>query len=187
MLFKNRYRIETARLPGRDYTRGSYLITICTKNRECHFGFIRHGIMCLSWIGSIVADEWQKTAVIRPNVRLDAWVVMPNHVHMIVGIRPTERVGVTRVVETPWHGVSTTAGTGWKSGCLGAIIGQFKIACTKRIRTHGNTSFAWQPRFHDRIIRHDADLPKIRAYIVRNPAMWERDRNNPISRLQSHQ
>jgi len=43
---------------------------------------------------------------------------------------------------------------------------------------HVSTDFAWQPRFHDRIIRNENELNRIREYIVKNPEMWERDRNN---------
>lgn len=79
-LYTNKYRIESARCSTWDYTsNGTYFVTICTKNRQCFFGDGVDGEMNLSEIGAIVAEEWQKTAQIRPNVQLGAWVVMPNH------------------------------------------------------------------------------------------------------------
>src|SRR5512135_1100423 len=86
-LFKNKYRIESARLRGYDYSSpGLYFVTICTKNRVSYFGDVVNGKMELSPMGNIVADEWQKTPDIRANVQLDEWVVMPNHLHGIIWI-----------------------------------------------------------------------------------------------------
>ncbi|MCX7840424.1 MAG: hypothetical protein N2559_13375, partial [Anaerolineae bacterium] len=90
------------------------------------------------------------------------------------------------MVETPCRGVSTTttttttmaASAAWKSNSLGAIIGQFKSVCTKRIWRAGYRDFAWQARFYDHIIRNERALNRIRAYIANNPARWELDRNN---------
>ncbi len=84
-LFKNKYRVESSRLPDWDYGQaGYYYVTICTKNREPFLGTIVQDDILLSPIGNIVAEEWLKTAVIRPNIELDAWIIMPNHVHLIV-------------------------------------------------------------------------------------------------------
>lgn len=90
------------------------------------------------------------------------------------------------IVETPCHGVSTGTGTGknadttnkpikWKSGVLGAIIGQYKIQVTKQIRKSGMADFNWQPRFHDHIIRDENELCRIRQYIRNNPTNWSVD------------
>ncbi len=80
--FKDTYRIETARWPRHDYAApGWYFVTICTKGRACFFGEVRGGVMGLSEAGCTVAEEWQRTPQVRPYVCLDAWIVMPNHVH----------------------------------------------------------------------------------------------------------
>jgi len=195
-LFRNKYRIPSARLRGWDYaSAGLYFVTICIKNRVPCLAEIVEGTVRLSPIGEIVAEEWQKTEHIRANVVLDAWVVMPNHLHGIIGITGTahddadtrDDVNAPRdvVVETPRRGVSTAAATAtaaasaaWKSGSLGAIIGQFKSVCTKRIWAAGFRDFAWQERFYDHIIRDERALNRIREYIANNPARWESDRNN---------
>ena len=210
-LYRGRYRIESARLAGWDYSApGWYFVTICTRDRACVLGEVRHGVVHLSPIGRIVAEEWVRTCRIRPYVRLDAWVIMPNHLHGIIRIGPRADISSTPAVETPQRGVSnpklrqspvetpqrgvSTMGAGTSgspdsprsplhprlpAGSVGAIIGQFKSACTKRVREAGHTGFGWQPRFHDRVIRDAGELDRIRRYIAMNPARWERDRNRP--------
>ncbi len=84
-LFKDKYRIESIRLPGYDYSRpGAYFITIVAHNRQCLFGEIVNGEMTLNEFGEIVKTEWQKTGALRPNIDVDAFVVMPNHLHGIL-------------------------------------------------------------------------------------------------------
>src|SRR6266487_3205815 len=70
-LFKDRYRVESARLKGWDYSAaGYYFVTICTRNRECWLGEVIDGIMRLSSVGEVVAEEWLKTSQMRDNVRI---------------------------------------------------------------------------------------------------------------------
>jgi len=98
-LYKDKYRIESTRLKDWDYSRdGYYFVTICTQDKKCLFGDVIDEKVRLSAIGEIVADEWQKTPQIRKNVSLDAWIIMPNHLHGIVVINND--------VETPRWGVS---------------------------------------------------------------------------------
>lgn len=184
-LFKNRYRVESARLPHFDYSSsGRYFVTICTNNKACHFGDVVNGEMCLSSIGEIVADEWQNTPKVRPNVILDSWVVMPNHVHGIIVIDEMKIRDVTPghgnvSVETTHRVVSTKTKTTLQRNSLGAIIGQFKSKCTKRIHAAGFLDFSWQARFFDHIVRNGSDLDRIRQYILENPAKWSKDDNYP--------
>ncbi len=80
-------RIESTRLPHWDYSNpGMYFVTICTKNFQCWLGDVVDGEMVLNAMGEIAADEWLKTSEIRKNVEFDEWIVMPNHVHGIIGI-----------------------------------------------------------------------------------------------------
>lgn len=135
MLFQEKYRVESTRLPGHDYAQpGKYFITICTKNRIHWFGEIRNGIMGLNEIGCIVAHEIQQTSNIRTNVHIDRWIVMPNHVHMVICIGPDHDYGV---VETHRRCVSTNVVLlvglpKRKPGSLGSIIAQIKCVCTKK-------------------------------------------------------
>lgn len=66
-----------------------------------------------------------------------------------------------------------------ESGSFGAIMGQFKSIITKRIRRAGLESFAWQRNYFEHVIRNDAALDQIRAYIVDNALRWEADAENP--------
>jgi len=184
-LFKNKYRVESTRLKGWDYAAaGWYFVTLCTRGRECFFGDVKEAEMHLSAIGDIVTEEWRRTAIVRPNVALDEWVVMPNHIHGIIVITYTTvetfRGNVSAPPEEmPYRGVSTKARL--KSGSVGAIIGQFKSVCTKRIWAAGFPAFDWQSRFFDHIIRDEPSLNSIRQYIIDNPAKWELDKNNPAN------
>jgi putative transposase len=58
---------------------------------------------------------------------------------------------------------------------LGAVIQQFKRACSHRIHEAGHPNFQWLSRFHDRIIHDDIALDTIRRYIENNPQQWDRD------------
>ncbi len=201
-LFQNKYRIESARLQGWDYAReGLYFVTICTRDRARFFGEISAGEMQLSPIGEIVAEEWQKTPQVRPNVELDAWSVMPNHLHGIVVITHQMQISKPTAVETFRRNVSTSGeepnvetfrrnvsataanapSARLKPNSLGAIINQFKSVCTKRIWAAGFRDFAWQPRFYDHIIRDEKSLQKIREYVINNPLRWEHDKDNPAN------
>ncbi|MFN8670452.1 MAG: transposase [Candidatus Sericytochromatia bacterium] len=87
-LYKNKYRIESIRLKNWDYSNnGFYFVTICTKNMVHFFGEIKNGEMILNNIGRIIYDEWYKSAEIRPNIILDEFIIMPNHIHGIIGIK----------------------------------------------------------------------------------------------------
>jgi REP element-mobilizing transposase RayT len=182
-LFDGKYRIESARLSGFDYTsEGCYFVTVCTRAKECFFGEVVRGEVRLSPMGEIIAEEWDKTAQVRPDVILDQCIIMPSHVHGVIAL--TKELG-PRTVETPQRGVSTGSRpqivrpSRLPSHSLGAIIGQFKSACTKRIWAAAYRDFAWQPRFHDHIIRSDRSLNAIRQYILNNPMNWEFDEYNP--------
>ena len=177
--YKDTYRIDSTRLPGHDYaSAGWYHVVICTQDRACVLGRVRGGIMGLSRAGCVVAQEWQKTPRIRPYVRLDAWMVMPNHMHGIIGI--TTEAPARPSVETARRAVSTPEDAAHsarlQAHSLGAIIGQFKSVCTKRIRRTGLLpDFAWQPRFYDRVIRNERERWATRRYVLNNPLTWRRD------------
>ncbi|KMQ52253.1 transposase [Chitinispirillum alkaliphilum] len=196
-LYRNKYRIESARLQRWDYSASAYyFITICVKNRRSIFGSVENNTMNLNRYGKIVYDEWGRTFSIRGNVIADDFVVMPNHFHAIVHIDngTNKKMGDDPIVEKPCHGPNMITGNDsaetprhgvsipqygknpqWKSGVLGAIIGQFKQQVTKKIRKTGLKNFSWQTRFHDHIVRNEQELFRIRQYIRNNPAKWDAD------------
>ena len=100
-LFRNKYRISSARLSSWNYANeGMYFITICTANRAHFFGEIikcptegaAQQEMRLSLLGQTAEEEWYKTAILRPdmNLALADFVVMPNHIHGILISRPSK-------------------------------------------------------------------------------------------------
>ncbi len=160
LLYRNRYRVPSARLQGWDYgLGGAYFVTLCTQNRICYFGEIVEAGLLPSPPAEIVAEEWEATPRMRPYVHLDAWVVMPNHFHGIL------------LIDSPRFSEERRP--------LGTIIGKFKGACTHRIWAAGRRDFAWQPRFHDHIIRDEESLLNLRRYIQENPLRWKEDRLHP--------
>jgi len=89
--FKNKFRVNSIRKQDWDYSWvGKYYVTICTKDRFCCLGEIRNDKVYLSEIGKIVYEEWLKTSELRPNVLLDDFIIMPNHVHGIIVIKDND-------------------------------------------------------------------------------------------------
>ena len=185
--YQNKYRIASARMKNYDYSQnGAYFITIVTKNREHFFGEIVDGKMILNEIGEISQKYWNEIPQHFSFIKLDEMVVMPNHIHGILwidkdyagGCGTVDAVGCRDVA----CNVSTAGETGKtknkqmakispKQGSLASVIRSFKSVVTKNsrelVRTEKTkTIFAWQTRFHDRIIRNENELNQIRNYII---------------------
>ncbi len=85
--FKNKYRISSSRKENWDYSwTASYFITICTQDKKHYFGDIKNGEMILSEIGKLAHSFWQEIPLHTKYVTLDAFIVMPNHIHGILNI-----------------------------------------------------------------------------------------------------
>ena len=157
---------KRTRLQNDDYnTPGAYFITICAHNHQKLFGEVTDGdmfhtpLMELSRIGVVVQDEIAVIETHYTNVQIDKYVVMPNHVHMIVRI-------TARINPCP---------TAYD---IPNIIGKFKAAVTRRIRKErlcSPTAKVWQFSYHDHIIRGQNDYDKIWEYIDTNVIKWETD------------
>ena len=90
-----RHHRHSIRLKGYDYTRpGAYFVTICTHERICLFGDVVNGKMELNEYGDIAQECWLAIPEHFANARLDAFVIMPNHVHGII-ILTESSVGAT--------------------------------------------------------------------------------------------
>lgn len=180
-LFKNQYRIESARLKEWDYSRyGYYFVTICTKDKQYSFGDIVGDKMKLSEIGKIVAGEWRKTESIRNYAKLDEWVIMPNHLHGIIIIQNDDKNVETHghASQSPHIACGDAFDASLRKDNLSNIIRGFKSATVKKAHQKGFTNFAWQSRFYDHIIRNEKELHDIRQYIVNNPLKWQLDEEN---------
>jgi len=184
-IFKNKYRIDTARLKSWDYSAdGYYFITICTKNNVNYFGRVINKEMHLSELGLMAQKYWQEIPDHFFNVYLDESIIMPNHLHGIVIINKNK---ITND-EMPFIGFNNNHvrrdealprlydGISPKPGSLPVIIGSFKSITTKSIRRF-NLEFYWQARYYDNVIKDETALFNIREYIKNNPKKWESDRN----------
>ena len=167
-------RRRSIRLQDYDYAlAGAYFITMVTQDRKCLFGEVVDGEIKLNDCGQTVQDEWEKSAQIRKEIELDAFVVMPNHVHGIVVI--TDRMG------------RATGRSSLQSGpakrSLGAFVSGFKSVVTKRINAFQGLpgTPVWQRNYFEHVIRDENSLNRIRQYVLDNPARWEFDRENPAT------
>ena len=193
-LYQNKYRNESRRAQWWDYTKNAaYYVTIVTKDREHFFGEIENGIMNLSDIGKIADDLWYEIPQHQPNVKLDEFVVMPNHIHCIVVIDKQDGginddiavdvVGTMHASSLPPTQSSITvinqkmADISPKPDSLAVIIGGYKSGITRNARKI-NSDYDWQPRFYDHIIRNEKSLKRIRDYIKNNPKNWNNDKMN---------
>lgn len=179
--FKNKFRIESARLKDWDYSSPWwYYVTINSKDHVEYFGKIETGKMVLNELGIIVEEEWLKTKQLRENVDLDYFVVMPNHIHGIVIINgPEVETHRVRLQNNNLNNSDACdASLRTVKNCLSDIVRGFKSAVTKRIHEIGYSSFSWQSLFYDRIIRNETELFNIRRYIEHNPLKWDLEKNN---------
>jgi putative transposase len=159
---------KSNRLRDYDYSQGGYyFITMCTQNRQEWLGRIDNEEMILNEYGTIAAIYWKEIPKHYPNVTLDEWAIMPNHIHGIIVLSPfagTEHCSVPAITKT----VS-----------LSQIIKSFKDATIKRIRSEfADIRFAWQRSFYDHVIRNETSLKRIREYIINNPKQWGKDIEN---------
>jgi len=193
--FKGKYRVESTRLPNWNYAaKGWYFVTICTRERTHFFGEVITSQMEFSTIGEIAQQFWAEIPKHFNHTYIDAYVIMPNHVHGIIVIDRPHQVNRDRPpnvemlppnVETLQCNVSTRgqfmSDISPQAGSLGAIVRSYKSAVSRWSHQNGFEDFAWQDRFYDRIIRADGSLNCIRQYIVNNPTKWELDRHNPVN------
>ena len=151
---------------------GAYFITIVAQNRQCIFGEVVNGKIELNQFGHILAEEWEKSETIRQEIELDAFVVMPNHIHGIVIMNSD--VGATG---------RSPVRSGPTKRSVGALIAGFKSVITKRINQLRSTPGMpiWQRNYYEHVIRNEASLNRIRQYILNNPARWAFDPENPIA------
>lgn len=166
---------RSIRLKGYDYSQaGAYFVTLVTYQRDCLFGEIRDAKMALNDFGTIADECWRAIPDHFQLVELGAHVIMPNHVHGVIVIR--ESVGAR-------HASPLQPPRGPAPRSLGAIVGSFKSAVTKRIGRELNATGIWQRNYYEHIIRNEKDLQRITDYIETNPLRWNEDDENPVNVL----
>ena len=158
-----KYNRKNMRLEGFNYSSpGTYFITICTRNRRkilCDIvggGAFDAPSVHLTKIGLVVQKHIERINTCYADVRVDKYVIMPNHVHLLLTI--------------PWDGEPQTANTP-ANAIIPRTISTLKTLITKEV---GQTIF--QRSDHDHIIRNEYDYEEIWNYIDSNPRKWQEDR-----------
>ncbi len=162
-----------------------YFITICCKNREYFFGDIQDEKMIFSDMWNIANNEIGKH--IRDDVKINEYIVMPNHIHLIIHIIDTFPVGSNRIgpdmirpddiVQS--NRIGPKNGTMPSFPTISRVIRGIKSRITSRVqKEYENYEFCWQKSFYDVIIHTEDQLQKTREYIKNNPKNWENDNNN---------
>ncbi|MCX8102864.1 MAG: transposase [Candidatus Bipolaricaulota bacterium] len=170
----DKHHRRSIRLKGYDYAQaGAYFVTVCTRDRVYWFGEVIDNQMHLNQAGQIVLTMWEELPERFPEIAIDAHVIMPNHVHGIVWIKP---VGAQFIAPYTYRGAMNRAPT-----TLGEIVRAFKAVTTRIIRQTIFPEFAWQRNYYEHIIRSEESLNRIRQYILDNPQRWAYDRENPAA------
>jgi len=158
---KNKQEIpnrRSIRLKEFDYTTpNAYFITIVTKDRECFLGTIENEEALLSEEGKIVLDVWNRLPKHYPNVLLDAFIVMPNHIHgILILIEPDDEKKKYPVSE---------------------IVRGLKSLSSRLINRKNNSTGTsrWQRNYYEHIIRDEEELHEKREYIIFNANKWNED------------
>ena len=179
---------HTPRAKWHKYNGAEYFVTICTADRAHYFGTVRAGQTQLTAVGECLRVQIENVQNHYPYAEIPLYVIMPNHVHLIVVIdsdkTPPNVVGTRFIASVDDIGadamnrVPTGGVTGNKNPMLnetlGTVIRGLKARVTKFARENG-IPFGWQSRYHDRIVRSQNEMNRIAEYIEQNPAKWESD------------
>ncbi|MBZ5529064.1 MAG: transposase [Acidobacteriia bacterium] len=175
---------KSLRLRGYNYAApGGYFVTICTQGKRCVLGQIESGKMQLSPAGQAVQQAWFGLPRRFPSLYLDAFIVMPNHMHGILvfvgaGLAPPADVAA---------GVSVSAVTRIfhfgkiairENQSMRAFKSISTIAVNRVLQRRGVQ--LWQRNYYEHIVRNGDDLDNIRRYIFDNPLQWDLDPENPV-------
>lgn len=169
MTFPNRAQTRpgtTRRLRLKDFdysTPGYYFITICTHNRHKYFGTITNGSSHLSNAGQVAREVIDQIPAQFQSVSIDCSVVMPNHIHVLIGncvrLNDSGHVNIADVI----HWLKSTVHQRYRSG-------------VRQLGWKPYDKRIWQEGFHDHIVRNDRELETLRGYVSDNEEMWDKDR-----------
>lgn len=178
---------KSYRAKWHNYSGSEYFVTFCTYERRHYFGEVRNGQTELTKVGKYLKTEIEKVQDFYPYAEIPIYVIMPDHVHLIMEIRKDtwnrENADATNpdadainhnadaINRVPTGGI-----TGKKNPMLNATLGTVVRGLKARVTQfarQNNIPFKWQPRYHDRIIRNRDEMNKIAKYIELNPAKWE--------------
>ena len=174
----NKHSRHSIRLAGYDYSQpGFYFVTICTRNRDRFFANVIFGEekqFEINELGEIARETWLEIPNHFPKVRLDEFIIMPNHIHGIIVIQE-ENPSDSLILRLQYEKVAKPR----PYQLLPVTIGSYKSAVTRRINKLGRSDgFGWQKFYYDHIVRDNRSLERIRAYIKANPDNWRGDIEN---------
>jgi len=189
----HKHHRRSIRLKGYDYSQeGMYFVTICVQKGQC--------LLVETAVQEMIQLWWNKLPEKFTVVILDAFVIMPNHIHFIIAI--THDVGAHPCVRPdgvrPEDGQAQgqTRGSAPTGVTLGTIVQWFKTMTTNAyihgVKEQGWESFPgklWQRNYYEQIIRNERHLTAVRQYILNNPANWEADQLHPqapINKFNQH-
>lgn len=165
---------KSPRAKWSEYAGGLYFVTIVTEKRIPYLGKIDDGTMCLYQAGQISHLSILKLESIYPYCKVLNFVIMPNHIHMVIFIDekklPYSKHPLNIVNEDSLLKNKAPKSVGW----LSHVIGHLKSYITKIVRGSG-VEFGWQKRYHDHVIRNMDDFLSISNYIDNNVKNWESD------------
>jgi len=185
---------KNIRLHDWDYSsNGTYYITICCYNRELFLGSIDKHKVIYSEIGKIALQYWMEIPFHFAHVKLDEFVIMPNHVHGIIvldyslagprhgvalHIHNDDQVGSCHGMTLPREPAINQNINKFSNpvkNSVSVIINQYKSSVKRWCNKNGFNQFCWQSRFYDMIVHNENSLDDIRMYIISNPKNWKSD------------
>ncbi len=154
-----------------------YFVTVCTAQRRCMLGHIYEDKMVLSQIGEVVRTCWLEIPFHFSNLEMEAFVIMPNHLHGIMIVQPgrqnlNSQIEAKELIESFGKPVV---------GSIPTTIRSYKAAVTKCVRDVGllQDRQVWQRGYFERVLRGSREFINAKDYIIKNPLRWAFDEENP--------
>jgi REP element-mobilizing transposase RayT len=172
---------RSIRLKGFDYAQpGSYFITICTWHKCLIFGEIIQGEVVLSNLGEIARKEIERLPHRFSAIAIDGFVVMPNHIHILITISEDGMANIQGSTEAFKQPVP---------GSIPTIVRSYKAAVTQRISAMRDTpvSEVWHHNYYEHFVRNENEREKIFLYLIANPAQWDSDEENPAGKSKGYE
>ncbi len=184
---------HSIRLKGYDYSQaGLYFITICCQDRICRFGHVENGEMVLNELGMVAYNEWAKLPERFPNIELDVFQIMPNHIHGIIALVGATLAVAPQIIRLPRNNTvapndavspndAVIRATARVAPTVSDIVGAYKSLvvneCLKIFKLNNETmGKLWQRNYYERIIRDEPSYINISKYIKNNPTNWNNDK-----------
>jgi REP-associated tyrosine transposase len=172
-MFEEPMHRRSIRLKGRDYSwPGTYFVTICTAERKPILGRVEDGVMRENVLGRLVRAHWKELPRKFAATELEAFIVMPNHIHGMISLR--RRVAAAEEQCTPAEFGKP------QGGSISWIVRAFKATVTREARQVLNKPelTVWQRNYFERVVRNGKEYEDAYRYISENPRNWHQDEEN---------